>query len=99
MNWTLDLHAWPLPEEKVHMLDAQPGVMLTKPWPLPQSILTELEPGMVTASHHTLEPLYHVTAKLPLSESQGHGHSQLSLATATPKKAARTTRRSAQRAP
>lgn len=99
MNWTDDLQAWPLPDEKVHMLEAQPGVMLTKPWPLPQSILTEVEPGMVTASHQTDEPPYHVRER-SLDESHGHGHSQLSLAAATANKAERASaKRSANRTP
>ena len=97
MNWTLALHGWPLDEEKVHMLAAHPGVMLANPWPLPQSTSTEVEPGMVTASHQALVPLYQVTAspEEESSSSQGHGHSHWPAATAMK---ADTTTRSANRA-
>jgi hypothetical protein len=87
MNWTVDLQDLPLPEEKVHMLAVQPAVMRTKPWPLPQSTETDEEPGITTAIHQALVPLYHVTDRplegpepVPEPESvpevsHAHGHS------------------------
>ena len=56
-NVRLDLQAWPLVEEKVHMWGIQAGVIATMPWPLPQSIETEVEPGIVTAIHQALVPV------------------------------------------
>merc|ERR1719364_228222 len=38
------------------MLGSQAGVISTRPWPLPQSSEADVEPGIVTASHHALVP-------------------------------------------
>ena len=87
MNWTVDLQARPLDDEKVHMLGVHPAFIRTKPWPLPQSTETDVEPGMTTAIHQALVPLYQVTDRPPPaagseSLSQAHGHSHWPLAAA-----------------